>query len=155
MEVGLDGNIFTRDYDKLEYLSSHSWFKATWALCWRFRVNIRISAENDIPPSRDGDYSITEALLNNGSFGKQSIMVLKRICRFKKVHSMADIVRCDGKTVDPSVLDNREGNSTRIFSREKPRPTDVANLWATAIRRITSPDLILRRRIGDGLKCLR
>ena len=65
---------------------------------------------------------------------------------------MADIVRCDGMTVDPSVLDNREGNSTRIFSREKPRPTDVANLWSTAIRRITSPDLILRTPLGKHLR---
>ena len=55
-------------------------------------------------------------------------------------------------TVDPSVLDNREGNSTRIFSREKPRPTDVANLWLTAIRRITSPYLILRTPLGQHLR---
>ena len=80
MEVGLDGNIFTRNYDKLEYHSSHLWSKATWALCWRSQVNLRISNENDIPPTRTGGYSITEALLNHGWFGKHSIMILKRIC---------------------------------------------------------------------------
>ena len=69
MEVGLDGNIFTRDYDKLEYLSSHSWFKATWALCWRFRVNIRISDENDIPPSHEGATPSRRPFLTTGRSG--------------------------------------------------------------------------------------
>ena len=65
---------------------------------------------------------------------------------------MADIVRCDGMTVDPSVLENREGISTPIFSREKPRQTDVANLWVNAIRGITSPDLTLRTPLGQHLR---
>ena len=65
---------------------------------------------------------------------------------------MANIIRCDGVTVDPSVLDNREGISTRTFSREKPCQTDVANLWGDAIRRITSPDLTLRNPLGCHLR---
>ena len=42
MDLGLQGNIFCRDYDALGSLAADSWMKTTWQLCHRFQVQLLV-----------------------------------------------------------------------------------------------------------------
>ena len=56
----------------------------------------------------------------------------------KMVIHLSDIVRCDGKTIKPSMLSAAAGMSdAHKFPLQRPTPMDMA-LWTTALRRISS-----------------
>lgn len=40
MELGLDGNIFSRPFTKYQRLATHSWFRVLWQYCSRYSVTI-------------------------------------------------------------------------------------------------------------------
>ena len=115
MNVGLEGNIFERDFSRLGKLSEDCWFKKTWELCHRFKVSIIIHERYDIPLTRSRDKALMECFIDNGAYNITDLIILNRARKSKKVHSLADILRCDGKTVDPEMLRLQQTNiaSTR------------------------------------------
>ena len=59
--------------------------------------------------------------INSGAYGTTDLAIVNRDCKYKKVHSLADILQCEGKTVGPEMLLLQQTNtvSTRQFSIEK------------------------------------
>ena len=104
MNVGLEGNIFVRDFSRLGDLSEDCWFKKTWELCYRFKVSIIIHECYDIPLMRSRDRAVMECFIDNGAYDITDLVVLNRGRKSTNVHSLTDILRCDGKTVDPEIL---------------------------------------------------
>lgn len=147
MDVGLDGNIFNRSFDSLGHLAEHSWFKTLWEFCNYYSVDFSFDGSINIPSVRVGDCALMECFLNSGIFTRHQLRVLNRVRKYKKVHSLAEILRCDGKSVRPELLDYSEGYSTRIYSREKPRRKDF-ELWQSALQAITSPTLTRSPPLG-------
>ena len=93
---------------------------------------------------------MVEMFLHDGRFNTKDIKSLQRYRRFKKKHSVSDLLLCDGLTIDPTVMNRKEGHSKRLFSVE--RPTRSAHkLWCYAIKCITSPDLKLCQPLGPLL----
>ena len=151
MDVGLHGNIFTRDFDTLGDLACHSWMKTTWQLCHRFRVEFTVHERYNVPLLRVGDKALMECFLSCGVFDQEEISTLGRVSKFKKVYSLGDILECDGRKVRLSTITKEEGYSMRRFSVERPRPVDI-RLWERAIRHITSPALLLSPPLGTFLR---
>ncbi len=61
----------------------------------------------------------------------------------KMIIHLSDIVRCDGKTIEQSMLSASVGTSeAHKFPVQRPTPTDM-NLWTTAQRRISSEFYVL------------
>ena len=79
-------------------------------------------------------------------------MILNRYRKYKKVHLLADILRCDGKTVDPEILLSQQTKiiSTCQFSTEKPTEKDKV-LWRQALNAISSLNFTIQDSIGDFL----
>ena len=74
-------------------------------------------------------------LIAKGIFSIAQLCALNRFRKFKKVHSIAEFLLCDGMTVDPAILTGTPGWSSRRFSREKPTKADL-ELWKSAIQTI-------------------
>ena len=95
--------------------------------------------------TRRGDNDLMECFIDNGAYDITDLVVLNQDQKHKKVHSLADILRCDGKTVDPEMFlpQQTEIISTRQFSIEK--PTEKARfLWRQALYAITLPNLTIQ-----------
>ena len=60
------------------------------------------------------------------AYSTKELAVLNRVRKYKKSHSLADILWCDGKTVDPEILltQQTEVTSTRQFSIEQSMKKD-------------------------------
>lgn len=75
-------------------------------------------------------------------------MVINRVRKFKGLHSIADLLLCDGRTVDPWVLTTDGSDSSRVFSVEKPTRSDFT-LFRRAVEFLTSQSLILPTPLGQ------
>ena len=150
VDVGLHGNIFTRDFKRLSHLAARSWFYDVWRLCDHFDVSLVVHRSNDIPLIRVGDRALMECFLDLRVFSSDQLDVLARFRKFFAVHSLAEILCCDGCTVRQDVLSYRRGRSARQYPFEKPLRRDL-ELWIGALKLVTSPRLVLERPLGEFL----
>ena len=120
----LGGNIFERNYDTLGVLAEHFWFEHTWRLCYKFDVVIELNSSYNVPSNRVNDRPIMEIFIDSGIWSDQELQSLQCVRRFFKVFWKSDALRMDGRTIDPSVMDNQEGKSSWVFSIERPRKKD-------------------------------
>ena len=76
-------------------------------------------------------------------YTKADLLSLNIVRMHKMVIHLSDIVRCDGKTIKPSMLSASAGMSdANKFPMQRPTPTDMA-LWTTALQRISSEFYVL------------
>ena len=92
MEVGLDGNILTRKYDKFHHLATHSWFKILWQYADKYELSITFNHRFNLGPIRHGDMALMY-LFDRLGYSSDSMEILNRCRRFHRVHSLADILR--------------------------------------------------------------
>ena len=141
LSLGLGGNIFERNYDMLGVLAEHCWFEHTWRLCYKFDVVIELNSSYNVPSIRVNDRPIMEIWIDSGIWSDQELQSLQCVRRFFKVFWKSDALRMDGRTIDPSMMNNQEGKSYWIFPIERPRPKDFV-LWRAAIQSITNADTL-------------
>eukprot|EP00956_Cyclotella_meneghiniana_P031687 scaffold83869_cov45-Cyclotella_meneghiniana.AAC.7 len=80
-------------------------------------------------------------------FPKSDWRAINRVRKYKGVHSLADIVLCDGRTLDPWVLTTEGSDSTHVFSVEKPTRSDFAT-FRRAVTYLTLPTHRLQSPLG-------
>ena len=51
VDVGLHGNIFTRNFKQLSHLAADSWFFDIWRPCDHFEMSLTVHDSNNIPLS--------------------------------------------------------------------------------------------------------
>ena len=91
-----------------------------------------------------------ECFIDRGVYGNTNLGILNRDRKYKKVHSLTDILQYNGKTVDPEMLLLQQTNivSTRQFSIEKGTKKDKV-LWGQALYAITSPVFTIQDSMYD------
>ena len=89
--------------------------------------------------------------INSGLWSKHRLKKFNRVRRFKKIHFFSEIFCADDKIVDPRMLTNSEGHSSREFSTERPTPSDLI-LWRTALKDLTSDTYTLQSPVGPFLQ---
>ena len=137
LSLGLGGNIFELDYDRLGALAEHCWFEHTWRLCHMFDVVIELNSSYNVPQIREKDRPIMELWIDSGIWTDQELNSLQTVRRFLKVYWKSDALRMDGRTIDPSMMNNNEEKSSWTFPIERPRRKDFV-LWRAVIQSITS-----------------
>ena len=50
VDVGLGGDVFTRDYETLQKLAQPCWFEHLWHLCHFLKVNVVLHESHDVQP---------------------------------------------------------------------------------------------------------
>ena len=73
-----------------------------------------------------------DAIIETDIFTTTELMQIQRVRHYKKVSSVADIVLCDGLTVNPEMLNTTPGESTRDFTVQRPSRADFKE-WKRAI----------------------
>ena len=150
MEVGLDGNILDRSFSKLSPLASHSWFKILWEYCDKYQVKLTFNEKFHIPKLRQNDRALMELFLDAG-LPMETLIILNRVRRYLRVHSLADILMADGSTVNKELaISCKPATSNRVFSWEQPTPSDLTT-WRHSIRLITSVTLTVSPPLGPFL----
>eukprot|EP00956_Cyclotella_meneghiniana_P011639 scaffold16376_cov42-Cyclotella_meneghiniana.AAC.4 len=137
-DVGLDGNVLTRNFDRFQHLATHSWFKILWQYADRYELSITFNCRFNLGPIRRGDMALMELFARFG-YGSDSMEILNRCRRFHCVHSLADILRADGKTIDPS---------SRLFSWEQPTQSDL-RFWCKTIKSVVPRTIPALTTIGN------
>ena len=120
VEVGLGGNIFAHPYSTFEGLSTMGWWKHMWQLCKFFGVDYRIHSRFDIPLLREDDKTVMDALCDLRIYSAAQWIRLNRVRKFKGVHTIGDMVLCDGRTLDPAIVTRGTSNSSRISLSKNP-----------------------------------
>eukprot|EP00956_Cyclotella_meneghiniana_P008313 scaffold11103_cov25-Cyclotella_meneghiniana.AAC.3 len=87
-------------------------------------------------------------LFDRLGYSSDSMEILNRCRRFHCVHSLADILRADGKTIDPVVMSSQPGESTRLFSWEQPTQSDL-RFWCTTIKSVVPRTIPALTTIGN------
>ena len=99
MNVGLV--FLARDFIHLGDFAEDCWFEKTWELYQQFKVLLIIFEFHSVPKTRRRD----KALMGMGCFNDcgiyniKKLEVLNRVCKYKKVHSIANVMWCEGKTL--------------------------------------------------------
>ena len=97
-----------------------------------------------------GGESLVEMFLDDGCFSTKDIESLQCYRRFRKKPSVSDLLLCDGLTIDPTVMNSKEGYSKRRVLVER-LTRNAHKLWCYAIKCITSPNLKLCQPLGPLL----
>eukprot|EP00956_Cyclotella_meneghiniana_P034366 scaffold104037_cov45-Cyclotella_meneghiniana.AAC.3 len=147
METGLSTNIIEADYDRYETLATGGWWKQFWCLCHRYDVQFQLGRKCLIPLLRVGDKAIMDLICSTDLFSQSAWRSINRVRKYKGLHSLANIVLCDGRTVDPWVLTTEGSDSSRVFSVEKPTRADFST-FHRAITFLTSPTHRLPAALG-------
>ena len=61
MDLGLEGNVFTRNDGALECLAEHSWWKNTWHLCYIFNCELVIDPDYMLSRVREREREIKQS----------------------------------------------------------------------------------------------
>ena len=73
--------------------------------------------------------------------------VINRVQKYKGLHSLGDLTLCGCITIDPFVITRDPSDSSRVFSVEKPTPSDFVT-FKMLIMNLTSHTLHLPQRLG-------
>jgi hypothetical protein len=69
MEVGVDGHILTRSYQRFGDLASHSWFNVLWQYSSLYKVKIKFNPKYLLSPTRHGNKPLIELFMDHGYKG--------------------------------------------------------------------------------------
>ena len=150
VDLGFGDDIFNANYDLYSSLSSDSWFKHIWCLCWRFRVKLYFHEDNNPAPIREGDVALMDLFRDSEVFDLQQLQVLQRYRHYKKAFYFSDVVTCDGRSISQFAQQPIEGLSKKVYPHERPRKKDH-KLWISALKMISSPNMTLDRPLGRFL----
>ena len=146
METGLEGNIFSHKFAQFGILATHSWMKILWEYLNFLDIDFMLSPSTNIPPVRESDSSIIQALFSLG-WKAGRLAAINRVRKFHRVHRLSCITACDGRTIRPSILSRVPSQSKRNWSLESPSPTDF-RLWRTAMQHLSSSTFRFQAPLG-------
>jgi hypothetical protein len=147
METGFSSNVLQMEYERYGDLATGGWWKQLWFLSQRYDVCLQLGSKWLIPLLRVGDRALMEVICSTDLFTRAEWCSINRVRKFKGVHSLADITLCDGKTIDPWVYTRQPGDSSRVFSVERPTTMDF-RVFFRAVRMVTSESSQLRAPLG-------
>ena len=119
-EVGIGGSIL----DILGCLATHSFFQNLWQILLWYGITLHLPNTTVIPLSHEDDQPMMDVIDIAGILTTKELVEITRFCRWKKVHSIGNLVMCDGLTVRPSMVTRTEGTSTMDFPHQQP-----TSLW--------------------------
>lgn len=151
MEVGLGCNIFSLDYHTYGCLASDGWWKQLWCLCHWYDTKLYHLAEISLYPScnlQQDDRPLMAMVCPSHTYSHSDWTAINWVCKYKGLHSLADITLCDGKTLDCTILTRSPSDSSHVFSIERPTSRDFA-LFSTFIQHIATNETSLTYPLGS------
>jgi hypothetical protein len=151
MDIGMYGNVLALNYNDFSVLATdHTWFKNLWELLRTFDVDATFGEGVQLLPVRTGD----KALMSEFSkyYNGRDLQDLNIYRQYKKVIHLSCIVLSDGHTIDKECMTSEEGKSD-LHKFPLQHPSRAAkNLWATAIKRISSDYFVIPEALGQYIR---
>ncbi len=111
IEVRLYGNTMDYDFKAYSVLATNgTLYKNVWELVHYFKIRLVFQSEYRLGPVRRGDKSLMSEFVKAG-YTKADLLLLNIVRMHKMVIHLLDIVRCEGKTIKPSMLSAAAGMS--------------------------------------------
>ena len=106
-------DIYARNHSRppmcgLLFRSQRSAPRSLWEYQSKYEVTLELDEQYHFKPVRVGDGSLM-ALFFQFPFDHRQAERFNRVRHFKGVVRVSDIISCDGRTVEPSMLDNTSG----------------------------------------------
>jgi hypothetical protein len=146
VEVRLGRNIFSQTSISFGRLTTHGFFHNLWELLHRYGVVFCLHSNFDILLLREQDRTLMNAVLDTRIFDWQEQETLNWHRLFKKVHSIGDVCN-DGQTINPTMLTQEAGQSSRDFPLQVPTGPDN-KLWLKMINSLTQVGHRVLRPLG-------
>jgi hypothetical protein len=124
VKVGLGRNIFSQSFISFGRLTTQGFFCNLWELLHRCGVAFHLHPNFDIPLLWEKDCMLMDAVHDTGIFDWQKQETLNQYRHFKWVHSIGDMVCSDGHIIDPNMLTQEAGQSSRDFPLQVPTVPD-------------------------------
>ena len=86
---------------------------------------------------RQNDTCFMDVIIDDGRFRDDTLKIVGTCRKYKGIHMMSCLVKCNGREIRPDVLNDQEEQSLRQFPQEKPTPTMLAT-WNDAIASLAS-----------------
>jgi hypothetical protein len=119
-------------YKALGCLATHGFSKNLWQLLLQYGFTLHLPSTTAISLLKEDDQPLIDAIHDKGIFTTKEIVDINKFHHWKKVHSIGDLVLCDGLTIKPSMIMRTEGSSSREFPLQQPT-REVFTLWKHAI----------------------
>ncbi len=146
-EVGIGGKVLLRSFEKYGALATHGFFQNLWQLLFKYGVCLRRPRHSSISVLPVNDRPLIEAVVDTGIFSTAELVVINRFCHHKQVHSIGDMVCCDGLTIKPLMFTITKGQSSLEFPCQRPTRAQL-NLWKRAVGSIMILGICLRTPLG-------
>ncbi len=115
VKVGLSRNIFFQSFISFGKLATHRFFCNLLELLHRYGDMFCLHSDFDIPLLRKQDRTLMDAVHDTRIFDLQEQETLYCYRHFKEVHSIGDMVCSNGHTINPTMLTQEMGESSRDF----------------------------------------
>ena len=126
IDTGLGRNIFGRDYKKLHKLAEKCWFEYLWRLCDFLQVKIVLNKAHYAQPVSKSNKGVMDTIIETSRYKGDELVSIRACRKFKTVHMISCLVRCDGSEVMQDIQDNNKGKSRRQFPLERLTPKMLA-----------------------------
>jgi hypothetical protein len=146
-EVGIRGKVLLWPFEKYGALATHGFFRNLWQLLSKYGVSLRLPRDSSSSVLRIDDRPLMEAVIDTSIFSTAELVAINRFCHHKRVHSIGDMVCCDGLTIKPSMFTMTKGRSSLEFPCQRPTRAQL-NLWKHAVGSITISGIRLRTPLG-------
>ena len=131
--------------------TDETWFKNLWQFLAELGITLETAPEVQLAPIRENDFSLNNAIAT-GPFTEEEKVSFNRCKNHKCVVHVSDVISCDGKTVEPSILTDDPGESSKHkFPYENPTKKDY-KVWRRGIEYVTSSTHQLQNRLGKYTK---
>jgi hypothetical protein len=132
----LAGIFISQSFISYGRLATHGFFCNLWELLHQYGVLFCLHSNFDIPLLREQDCTLMDADHDTGIFDWREQETLNQYRHFKRVHSINDMVCGDCQTINPTMLTQEPGQSSRDFPFQVPTGPDH-KLWLKMIHSLT------------------
>jgi hypothetical protein len=136
VKVGLDGNTFSRSFISFGRLTTHGFFCNLRELLHRYGVMFHLHCNFDMLLLREQECTLMDAVHDTGIFDQWEQETLNWYKHFKRVHKIGYMVCSDGQTINPTMLAQEAGQSSRDFPLQVSTGPDH-KLWLKMIHSLT------------------
>ena len=111
---------------------------------------MELDKAHHVPLIREGDRRLMDAVIKEGRFKGDKLSTIGICRKFKAVHMISCLVRCNGREIRRDVLDKHKGLSGRQFPQERPTVKMLAT-WNSAIALIATSTVNRKMCLLDPL----
>ena len=136
MELGIQGQLFRKDYQKWKHIATKTWLTSCWEFCSKYNIEIKPS-EVGRQTREKNDRMLMEIIMDMNLTTAQ-IKAINRCRLYQRISTLSDALDLDGRYVRHAVknpFQHEEGECNR-WPYQKLPPRNEWTLWKSTLEKI-------------------